>query len=218
MWFRRKKNTDRAKEIDLDLKISVKSLILFEALSGKRFSQNLDQSDMILLMYSAFVISTGIKISVTAFGYLMENERFAKKLAACMQDAQDFMEQFNEVGAETKPEDAKSGSTEGGISITEMANALIFKYHIDVNYVMKDMELWELTDFLKGAEAQYKEEMEDKRLWTFMTVAPQIDLKKCKTPEKYFPFSWEKEDRKKKTSEGLKKEQERAKATIGMTF
>lgn len=218
MWFKRKKKTDRTKDIDLNIKISVKSLILFEALSGKKFSQSLDQADMILLMYSAFVISTGMKISVTAFGYLMENERFSKRLTACMQDAQDFMAQFNEVGTEANPEEVKSGSTEGGMSITEMANALIFKYHIDVNYVMKDMELWELTDFLKGAEAQYKDEMEDKRLWTFLTVAPQIDLKKCKTPEKFFPFPWNKEDRKKKTDDGLKKEEERAKATIGMTF
>ena len=131
MWFKRKKKTDRTKDIDVDIKISIKSLILFEALSGKKFSQSLDQADMILLMYSAFVISTGMKISVTAFGYLMENERFSKKLTACMQDAQDFMAQFNEVGSEANPEEVKSGSTEGGMSITEMANALIFKYHID---------------------------------------------------------------------------------------
>ena len=75
-----------------------------------------------------------------------------------------------------------------------------------------------MTDVFKGTEAQYKDEMEDKRLWTFLTVAQQIDLKKCKTPEKFFPVPWNKEDRKKKTDEGLKKEQERAKATIGMTF
>ena len=56
MWFKRKKKTDRTKDIDLNIKISVKSLILFEALSGKKFSQSLDQADMILLMYSAFVI------------------------------------------------------------------------------------------------------------------------------------------------------------------
>ncbi len=215
MWFKRK-NTVKSNDTDIDFRITIRSLILYENLSKKKFSQVVDQADMVLLMYSAFVISTGMKISVKAFGYLLQNEKFAKKFASCMQDTQDFLAQFNET--EQQEETAKSGSTTEGLSITEMANTLIFKYHIDVNYVMEKMELWGLKDFIKGAEEMYKDEMEDKRLWTFMTAAPNIDLKKCRTPEKFFPFPWEKENAKKKTAEGLKKEEQRAKQTIGMDF
>ena len=225
--FRKKKQEEGNEELkqilaylqrqeEAEIKLSVRAIVMFEALGGKAFSSMDDGEDMLTLMYCAFVCSTGMEVSKDIFIAMLGNERFAAKLDKDMKRLQAFSEQFKQ--KEEKEEgDKKSGDTTE-VSITEMADKLIFAYGIDPQYVYERMQLWEISHFLDGAEKQYKERMEEQRLWTFLQVAPQIDLKKCKSPEKFIPFPWDKAEKDAKMKEELKREAERAAATIGMTF
>lgn len=225
MWPFKKKEQDNKelkailtllqKQEEVEIRMSIRSAVMFEALSGKKFSSALkDQADLLILMYCAFVCSTGIEISMDAFADMLENEKFSKKLTRDLKRLQRFTEQFQGKNVEesdnNKPENVEE------VSITEMVDKLIFYYGVDAKYVLEDMQLWELNHFMKGAEDQYKEKMEEQRLWTFLQVAPQIDLKKCKSPEKFLPLPWDEKDRKTKKNKELEAETEKAKNTIGM--
>ena len=202
------------KEKESEIRMPIKAAVMFEALSGKKFSEALkDPSDLLVLMYCAFVCSTGLEISMEAFGGMLENDRFSKKLSMDLKRFERFTEQFQGKNVENE-EEKQPENVE--VSITEMADKMIFYYGIDARYVMNDMQIWELEHFMKGAEAQYKEKMEEQRLWTFMQVAPQIDLKKCKSPEKFMPFPWDLKDKKARKEKELGSETARAKSTIGM--
>lgn len=206
------------KREETEIRLSVRALVMYEALSGKPFSAtNNSQEDMLKLMYSAFVCSTGFEISLGGFSAMLENEKFANRLGGDLKRLQSFSEQFK--NDEQFNDNEQSGNTEQGktdISITEMVDKLIFEYGIDPGYVLEKMQLWELNHFMKGAEDRYKDRMEEKRMWTYLQVAPQIDLKKCNSPEKFLPFPWSKEENKKKKEKELATEAGRAKATIGM--
>lgn len=199
-----------------EIRLSVRAIVMFEALSGKKFSDAIsDDEQLLTLMYCAFVCSTGMEIEKDIFLSMLGNEEFAAKMNKDMKRLQRFSEQFGKDNGDGG-EEGSSGKTE--VSITEMADRLVFAFGVDPQYVYEKLQLWELSHFLESAEKQFKERMEEQRMWSFLQVAPQIDLKKCKSPDKFLPFPWDKAEKDKKRQEELAKEAERAKATIGMTF
>ena len=219
MWlFKKKKNKENAelnKIIDIlqkepEIKLSVKSAVMYEALSGKKFSSvDMTQEDTALLMYCAFVCSTKMEIDIQTFGNMLENKDLSLRLTRGLKRLERFMLQFNRNDKvednEDKEKDKEKKKDDESFSITDMVDKLIFKYGVSADYVMQTMELWELKHFFAGAEKQYMEDMEEKRLWTFLQVAPQLDLKKCKTLDQFFRLPWS----KKKMEEEKKKELER---------
>lgn len=207
--FKKKEKPVLKKKEYPQMKFSVKSVVMFEEITGKDFNK-MEEQDTAWLLYCVFVCSTDIKISFEAFCALMEEKEFAEKFTNDLVRLQKFSSQFNKEKGE-----GGEGKSEG-FSITAMVDKLIFSFGMDVSYVMEKMELWELNHFFDGAISQYREKMEEQRLWTFLQVAPQIDLKKVKTPEKFLPFAWEQENMKKKQEKELEKETKIAKDVIGM--
>ena len=201
---------------NLQIKMTIKSLVMFEQIVGHSYMK-LKEEETVLLLYCLFICSTGYQYHFDTFSILCGNEKFINKLVEELKKTQEFFEQFKSF----KREESEAGEStdkekEDSYSITEMVDKLIFQYGVDVNYVMNDMELWELTHFFEGAQEEYHLKMEEQRLWTFLQVAPHIDVKKVKSPEKFLPFHWEKEANKERSEKQLKVEAERAKSTIGM--
>ena len=54
------------------------------------------------------------------------------------------------------------------------------------------MELWEIEPYLNAAEIKRKNELVTQRFWTYLTIAPNINTKKVRSPEELVPFDWEK--------------------------
>ena len=59
------------------------------------------------------------------------------------------------------------------------------------------------TPLIIHTENKKKEELELDRMWTYLNMSPHIDTKKCKGPDKLFPFPWEKEEKKIKVNQEL---------------
>ena len=83
---------------------------------------------------------------------------------------------------------------------------------------MYEMELWEIEPFFKWTEESQKDKWERERLWTYLNIMPHIDSKKCKSPDKLFPFPWEKEEHKKKAEQELKNNEYAIKNMIGKSI
>jgi hypothetical protein len=72
--------------------------------------------------------------------------------------------------------------------------------NLDINYVLNEMHYSEIDSYIKYRDDKNKNRLEEKRLFTYLTIMPHINAKKL-TVSELLPFSWEQEQKEK---EGLK--------------
>lgn len=171
---------------EFNITLNMKSLMLFEQLSGKSF-YNLTNEDLITLIYCSLVSNNNIKVTLGQFNLIMNNKKIARELMRKCQEELDFIAQFN------KGKETGETTTDETVRISEVVNTLILNYNIDINYVMNELRLWELPALTKGIDEKTKGDMAEKRFWTYMQILPHIDGRKVKGPEKLLPFPWEKD-------------------------
>lgn len=179
---------------DFEIKINMKTIMLFEQMANKSFYE-MNDMDLILLIYCSLVVNNNQKITYSRFEIILNNEKIAKTLMRKCQEELDFISQMSKTEKNTK-EDKDDEKVD---KITSIINLLILNYNIDINYVMYDMRLWELTPIVKSLEEKAKADMVEKRFWTYLTICPHIDNKKVKSPEDLIPFPWEKDAKKQET-------------------
>lgn len=202
---------------ELDLRISMKAILMYEKLSGKQFSIMQDEESVTLFMYCVFVCSTEMKITFPVFCTMLEKKKFATNIGRQFKRIFGYVQQFKTDQKEGEQEDGNDSVS--GVSMTDYINTLVFDYGIGIDYVMNKMELWELEALYNAAEAHMHTQMEDKRLWAYLQMLPNFDKKhRNLTPEKFLPFPWEKEDHKNKVEKELERETKISKGIIGMNI
>jgi hypothetical protein len=182
---------------EFKISINMKTIMLFEEMSGKSF-YDMDNNDIYLLIYCAVVVNNNITITYAHFKTVMKNEKIARELFAKCQSELDFIEQFNK-----KKEDNEVKSDEMPDKLTNIINLLILQYGVDINYVMNEMKVWELSPMIKALDEKAKSDMIEKRFWTYLQICPHIDSKKVKSPEDLLPFPWEKDEKKQRNLKEL---------------
>lgn len=182
---------------EFKININMKTIMLFEEMSGKSF-YDMDNNDIYLLIYCAVVVNNNITITFSHFKTVMNNEKIARELFAKCQSELDFIEQFNK-----KKEDNEVKSDEKPDKLTNIINLLILQYGVDINYVMNEMKVWELSPMIKALDEKAKSDMIEKRFWTYLQICPHIDSKKVKSPEDLLPFPWEKDEKKQRNLKEL---------------
>lgn len=180
---------------EFKLKLNMKTILLYEEMSGKSF-YDVGGEDIMLLIYCALVVNNDLTITKAHFDTIMKNEKIARELMSKCQSELDFMQQFT-----PKMEDSETQELDGEIlentKISDIIHMLILQHDLDINYVMYQMRLWEIAPLVKTIGEKVKSDMVEKRFWTYMTICPHIDSKKVKGPESLLPFPWEKENKKK---------------------
>ena len=110
--------------------------------------------------------------------------------------AMDIANQFQSEGKEGEKSDRYFSDIAGMI----IANG------IDANFVLNDMEIYDVDFILKGIDEKRRQDMTERRLWTYLTILPHIDAKKSGlTAVKLYPFPWEEESLKQEEAEDLRK-------------
>lgn len=182
------------------MRLNIKSICYFEKITEKSFF-NFDEDDVLYLLYSTFLINNpDTNITYNVFVGLFGNEQISKWMLGKYQDVLSVVYQFNKTQDDNKDE---KFSMENTNTMTDFATSLIIDYGMDAKYVMYDMDIWEIQEYYEAVNTHIKREMEMKRFWTYLTILPHIDSKKCKSPDKLIPFDWEREDKKKKQQQDL---------------
>lgn len=195
MWFKKKK--PEKKKMDLsgyNIKLTIKSICMFERLSGKSFFK-MGDDDLLLLLYCTFYVSNSLEIKYETFQSMLENEQIAGWAVLKYKDLIDVIQQFKRKEPENDDNEPQSGDTE--LNMTDMATSLIVDYGIDAHYVMYEMALWEIEPMYQACDTMVKKKYEEERLWSYIGVMPHIDGKKIKGPADLIPFPWEKEKKNK---------------------
>lgn len=174
---------------DIDIKLNMKSLLLFEQFTDRSF-YSIGEDDMMMLMYCVLIANNDNIMTYSQFQLMMNNKKIARTLFNKCRDELDFMAQF-----EKKMDKATNEGSGEMVKVTDIITSLIVN-GIDINYVMNELRLWELPAIIHTIEERTKQDMTDKRFWTYMQILPHIDSKKVKSPEKLIPFPWETENKK----------------------
>ena len=177
---------------DFKLKIIMKTILLYEEMSGKSFYE-VGGEDIMLLIYCALVVNNDLSITKNHFDIIMKNEKIARELMAKCQSELDFIQQFIKTDNKVKQE---TEEVEKDNKVSNVVNMILLQNNLDMNYVMYEMRLWELAPLIKSIEEKTKADMVEKRFWAYLNICPHIDSKKIKGPEDILPFPWEKDNKK----------------------
>lgn len=213
-WFKKKK-VPKQSQMDLSqykMQLNLKSICYFEKITGVSFFKFTDEH-VLYLIYATFLVNNPqTKISYSVFEGIMHNPQIAKWAISQFDDAIKLIQQFNQTIEENKDDKFSMEQTN---TMTDFATSLVIDYGMDVNYVMYQMDIWEIGEFFEAVNTHIRRKMEYDRFWTYMQVMPHIDTKKCKSPDKLLPFDWEKEEKKNKQDKELQNNMFAIKNMIG---
>ena len=193
---------------EFKLKINMKTILLYEEMSGKSFYE-VDGEEIYLLIYCALVVNNDLAFTKAHFDSIMQNEKIAREWITKCKSELDFIQQFDK----KKEQDKENTDTQCEVAkLSDIVNMLILQHNLDINYVMYDMRLWEIAPLVRTLDEKVKADMAEKRFWTYLQICPHIDGKKIKGPEQLLPFPWEKESKKQESIKFMEEHKEGIKA------
>jgi len=189
-----------------NIKLNIKSIIKVEQFLKKPFSliDHTNESELNALLYCCVLANNDDTFTYEAFCTLLKNEKLSQKIFVAFDKECKTIAQFNQAQAEpTEPEQSESQDHEPPY-VKDIVASLIVDGGIDANFIMS-ANLNDLAIYIKAYEDKKRQQLYNDRLWSFMTVVPHIDTKKCPTDRDFYPFPWEIEEMR---AEGLKRIEE----------
>lgn len=192
-------------KLQYKINLNIKSIVLYEKLTQESFSL-FDGTiyKIIPLLYCMLVANNDYNESYEdTVKYLFNDERLMKELGERLEKQMKFQSQFKspfkeeEINLSDKSNDT---SNDKQVFITQMIPILVVDCGLDINYVLNEMQYTDIDLYIRYKDDKEKTKLEEKRLFTYLTVLPHIDSKKCPI-EKFLPFQWEEKEKKEK---GLK--------------
>lgn len=179
-------------------KLNLQAIRVAEKLLKKPFGKFdlTDEETVVILMYAMVSENNDEVITLKDFKAILEMKKIGSIIQKAVQKELSYIDQF-------KGEEGGSDDT----YISDLASILI-TFGLDAHFVLYEMKLFEISDYLKAIDDFKKEKMESERLWTFYTILPHIDQKKVKSPQDMFPFPWEVEQIEKDRLKQLEKDEE----------
>lgn len=179
-------------------KLNLQAIRVAEKLLKKPFGKFdlTDEETVVILMYAMVSENNDEVMTLKDFKAIIEMKKIGSIIQKAVQKELSYIDQF-------KGEEGGSDDT----YISDLASILI-TFGLDAHFVLYEMKLFEISDYLKAIDDFKKEKMESERLWTFYTILPHIDQKKVKSPQDMFPFPWEVEQIEKDRLKQLEKDEE----------
>ena len=208
------------------MRLTVKACCYYEQLTGESFlafgGPDTTEDDALALLYACFITSNNVTLTLNTFKILYGDEKFAKWANNSFGEAMAMHQQFN-IGRDDEPveeDEEETESTEPAdiqkATITNIVAYLVTNSGLSIDYIMNEMQLFEIKPYMKAIDTKEKSHLLEQRLWTYLTIAPHIDCKKIKSPQKLLPFDWEKSEIKQRELDELRRHKETSKQIVGM--
>lgn len=194
------------RKLNFNLKLNIKSIINYERLTRKPFSEfNGSEEDVIPLLYCMLVSNNDFKRTYQeTVEFLFTDEKFVEEINQRLQQIFLFESQFfnkEEVDEKSLSQNNTQNKEEPNkVYIYQLVPILVMDCNLNIDYVLNEMHYSEIDSYIKYRDDKNKNRLEEKRLFTYLTIMPHINAKKLSVNE-LLPFSWEKEEKEK---EGLK--------------
>ena len=181
-------------------KLNLQAIRVAERLLKKPFGEFdlSDEETVLTLMYAMVSENNDEVMTFDQFKSILDMGKIGIKVQRAVSDEMAYIDQFKE---------EVSDKGEKAPYMGDLA-ALLITFGLDAHFVLYEMKLFEMGDYLKAIDEHKKEQMERDRLWTFYTILPHVDHKKLRKPQDLMPFPWEKDQIEKDALEQLKKDEE----------
>ena len=181
-------------------KLNLQAIRVAERLLKKPFGKfDLSDDETILtLMYGMVSENNEEVFSMKSFRSILEMKNMSGLIRGAVADELSYIDQFREEVSDSGGETPYMG---------DLA-ALLITFGLDPHFVLYEMKLFEIGDYLKAIDEYKKEQMERDRMNTFYSILPHVDHKKIKKPQDIYPFPWENEQMEKEALEQLEKDKE----------
>jgi hypothetical protein len=178
-------------QIDMNIKLNIKSIIKFEQFTNKSFNEidYTNADDLLKLMYCIVLSNNPEVFTYEEFLELIKSKKISKTISDKFNKEIKLIELFSnneikdEVVEEQQPEREKT-------YIKDIAAILVVNAGLDINFVMNEMSINDISLYMEAYNNSVKQQMESSRLWTYLTLLPNLDSK-VNSPVKLYPFPWE---------------------------
>lgn len=166
-------------------KLNIQSIRVAERLLKKPFGKFdlSNDKEALALMYGMVVSNNEEVFTIEQFEKILEQKKTRKTILRLVESEMAYLGQFGE----------ESEGESDDTYMSDLASVLITS-GIDAHFVLYEMRLFEIIDYIKALDAKKKEQMENERFWTFWNILPHVDTKKLKKPQDLIKFPWEKEE------------------------
>ena len=181
-------------------KLNLQAIRVAERLLKKPFGEFdlTDEETVLTLMYAMVSENNDEVMTFDQFKSILDMGKIGMKVQRAVSDEMAYIDQFKEEVSDKEEKVPYMG---------DLA-ALLIAFGLDAHFVLYEMKLFEIGDYLKAIDEHKKEQMERDRLWTFYTILPHIDQKKLKKPQDLMPFPWESEQLEKDALDQLEKDKD----------
>jgi len=182
------------KDEPIIIKLNLKSIIKYEQLTGKSFNEidQTNQDDMLKLIYCIVLCNNSQLFEYDEFVDILNSKKLSKEIFDKFNRTLKLIEQFKTKDViDIINNNEITGNTET-LFIKDIAATLIVSAGIDAHFVLNEMEIIDVNMYMTAYNNKTKETMELSRLWTFLTLLPNLD-QKVNTPQKLFSFPWDNE-------------------------
>lgn len=186
-----------------NLKLNIKSIMLYEKLTQQSFAMFEPTLDKIIPLLYCMLVANNDSYKETyedTVKYLFSNEKVMKELSDKLNKEMLFYSQFhspikdNENDLSIKTDNS---SNTNPVFISQMIPILVSDCGLDINYILNEMQYTDIDIYIKHKDDKEKTKLEENRLFTYLTVLPHIDSKKCSI-QQFLPFTWEEKEKKEK--------------------
>jgi hypothetical protein len=181
-------------------KLNLQAIRVAEKLLKKPFGEFdlSDEETILTLMYAMVSENNDEVMTFDQFKSILNMGKIGIKVQRAVSDEMAYIDQFKE---------EVSDKEEKAPYIGDLA-ALLITFGLDAHFVLYEMKLFEIGDYIKAIDEHKKEQMERDRMNTFYSILPHVDHKKIKKPQDIYPFPWEMEQIEKDALEQLEKDKD----------
>lgn len=189
------------------IKIAIRAIVLAERLLNKPFGKFdfTNENDLVVFVYCIILGNNETRMLLTEFQSVIQtNKKLREELFSEFQAESAKIGQFQEFLNKVKP---KNKTDEGDAGyVRDIVLFLVVDGKLDMRYVLEELDLSEIPAYVDAVNNNKRQELENRRLWTFLQMLPHIDSKKIKSPQDLYPFPWETKEMKKQAKKDLRKD------------
>ena len=179
----------------MNIVLNLKSIVAFEIMTKKSFKKiDFNSEDVMKLLYCIVLKNNNEIFSYNDFLEIIKSEKILKEITDKFNKQLKLVEQFNSVVENEIKEEKEVEEKKEELFIKDIVSILIINAGIDANYIMNEVSLFELDFLLKTYNDKIKFELEQKRLWTYLSMLPHVADKSFNSPTKLFQFEWDVEE------------------------
>lgn len=136
-------------------------------------------------------------------------EQFSREMTIINQFKDSGEEETNMDDSSINLDDKASPKEKETMFLSSLIPILVCDCGLDVNYVLNELEYTDAELYIKSNLDHKREQMENQRFWTYLTILPHVGGKKLKEPKDLIEFPWEKEQKKHDAEKKFKEDRQK---------